>query len=69
MGTGDFVGIAALIVSVISLAISVLSLWQGWRSNVRNQALIDRILESHRRESNRVDDFIKHLMNQQGRTP
>lgn len=69
MGSGDFVGIAALVVSVISLAISILSIWQGWRSNVRNQALIDRILELHRRESHRVDDFIKHLMNQQGRTP
>ena len=62
MGIGDFV-------SFIALIISILSIWQGWRSQVKNDKLLDEIRESHRREARRVDYFIEHLMTQRGDSP
>ena len=62
MGIGEFV-------SVVALFISILSIWLGWRSETANKRLLDEVMKSHRRESRRVDDFIKHLMSQQGDSP
>ena len=62
MGIGDFVSFVALI-------ISILSIWLGWRSQVKNDKLLDEIRESHRREARRVDYFIERLMAQRGDSP
>lgn len=59
MESGDFLGIAALIVSALALLLS-------WRSEAANRQLRDEIMGLYRRESKRVDTLIEHLARRGG---
>lgn len=48
--------------NVLAIALAAISLWLGWRSDIRTNKFIKNLQKSHRREADRVDKMLEHLM-------
>lgn len=48
--------------NMFAIALALVSLWHGWRSDIRTNKYIENLQKSHRREADRVDKMLEHLM-------
>lgn len=48
--------------NMLALALAAISLWLGWRSDIRTKIFLEELRNAHRREADRVDKMLEHLM-------
>ncbi len=48
--------------NMVAIALAAISLWLGWRSDNRTKNFLEELRNAHRRESDRVDKMLEHLI-------
>ncbi len=48
--------------NMFAIALALVSLWHGWRSDNKTKEILEELRNAHRRESDRVDKMLEHLI-------